>query len=60
MCKQADEDWLPGFVDIIGQSNMWDLTAVHINKLDQAGVQKDLDHYAKYGKPLIVTEVSVP
>jgi len=59
MCKQADEDWLTPFKNAIGDSNMWDITSVHINKLDMDGARKVLDHYWNtYGKPMWVTEVS--
>jgi hypothetical protein len=35
----------------------WDITNIHINKLDRAGVEKDIDHYwTTYGKPIWVTE----
>ncbi|EIW71345.1 hypothetical protein TREMEDRAFT_42766, partial [Tremella mesenterica DSM 1558] len=55
MCKQADETWLGPFQKLINVD--WDVTALHINKLDMAGVQLDLDHYWQaYGKPMIVTE----
>ena len=57
MCKQADEDWLTPFKNQIGDENMWDITSVHINKLDMDGVRKVLDHYWNtYGKPMWVTE----
>lgn len=59
LCKQADDDWLTPFKNQIGDSNMWDITSVHINKLDMAGAKLDLDHYWNtYGKPMWVTEVS--
>lgn len=57
MCKQADEDWLTPFKNAIGGDNMWDITSVHINKVDMDGVRKVLDHYWNtYGKPMWVTE----
>lgn len=59
MCKQADEDWLTPFMQQIGSENMWDITSIHINKLDKAGAMTDIDHYWNtYGKPIWVTEVS--
>jgi hypothetical protein len=59
MCKQADEDWLTPFKQAIGDDFMWDITSVHINKVDMDGVRKVLDHYWNtYGKPMFVTEVS--
>jgi len=57
MCKQADEDWLTPFKNQIGDGNMWDITSVHINKPDVDGAKKVLDHYAQYGKPMLITEV---
>lgn len=55
MCKQADETWLTPFKNQI--STAWDVTNVHINKKDMAGVRLDIDHYYNtYGKPLWVTE----
>lgn len=54
MCKQADETWLTQFSTEV--STFWDWTDVHINKLDAAGVSLDLDHYASFGKPLMVSE----
>ncbi|KJA26197.1 glycoside hydrolase family 128 protein [Hypholoma sublateritium FD-334 SS-4] len=54
MCKQADETWLAQFAEAI--TTPWDFTAVHINKNSLAGVQKDIAHYKKYGKPIWVTE----
>lgn len=57
MCKQADEDWLTPFKQAIGDDFMWDITSVHINKVDMDGVRKVLDHYWNtYGKPMFVTE----
>ena len=59
MCKQADETWLQPFQSAIGASNMWDITAIHVNKNNMDGVRKDIDHYWNtYGKPIWVTEVS--
>ena len=38
---------------------MWDITAIHVNKNSQTGVQEDIDYYWNtYGKPIWVTEVS--
>lgn len=57
MCKQADEDWLTPFKNAIGDGAMWDITSIHINKVDMAGAKKDIDHYWNtYGKPIWVTE----
>lgn len=54
MCKQVAETWLKDFSEQI--TTDWDLTNVHINKNNMAGVNADLDHYASYGKPLWITE----
>ena len=54
MCHQADETYLKPFDD--AAKVKWDITNVHINKLDKEGIKKDLDHYASYGKPLWVSE----
>jgi len=55
MCKQADEDWLTPFKNAVKFD--WNITAVHINKVDMDGVRKDLDHYWNvYKKPIWVTE----
>ncbi|MCJ1449064.1 MAG: hypothetical protein MMC23_009583 [Stictis urceolatum] len=40
MCKQADENWLTPFNESV--TTTWDFTAIHINKLDKAGIQKDI------------------
>jgi hypothetical protein len=56
MCKQADEEFLTPFKAAI--TTDWDVTNLHINKVDMAGVKKDLDHYwDTYKKPMWVTEV---
>jgi len=56
MCKQADEEFLTSFKAQI--KTEWDVTNLHINKLDMEGVKKDLDHYwDTYKKPMWVTEV---
>jgi len=56
MCKQAAESgWLQPFQDKISRD--WDFTAIHINKVDRAGVEADIAHYWNtYGKPIWVTE----
>ncbi|EAU85663.1 hypothetical protein E4U52_000979 [Claviceps spartinae] len=54
MCKQADETWLAEFQKKI--RTPWDITAIHVNKNNLAGVKKDIDHYLRYGKPIWVTE----
>ncbi|KAJ7170778.1 glycosyl hydrolase catalytic core-domain-containing protein [Mycena crocata] len=54
MCKQAAETWLASFAKQIDTD--WDFTAIHVNKNNMAGVRKDIDHYAQYGKPIWVTE----
>ncbi|GLB40305.1 putative glycosyl hydrolase catalytic core [Lyophyllum shimeji] len=55
MCKQADETWLAQFKAKI--STEWDVTAIHINKNNLAGVRKDIEHYWNtYKKPIWVTE----
>ncbi|TFK28195.1 hypothetical protein FA15DRAFT_91132 [Coprinopsis marcescibilis] len=54
MCKQADETWLASFQK--KAKTPWDFTAIHINKNNMAGVRKDIEHYAQYGKPIWVTE----
>lgn len=57
MCHQADETFLTPFEKEI--TTPWDVTNLHINKIDMAGVNKDLDYYWNtYGKPMWVTEVS--
>ena len=56
MCKQADEEFLTPFKAQIKAE--WDVTNLHINKLDMEGVKKDLDHYwDTYKKPMWVIEV---
>jgi hypothetical protein len=59
MCHQADEQgWLGPFQSQITRD--WDITNVHINKVDAAGIRSVLDHYWNtYGKPMWVTEVSI-
>jgi hypothetical protein len=58
MCHQADETFLTPFKQLI--TTEWDVTNLHINKKDMAGVKKDLDYYWNtYGKPMWVTEVSL-
>jgi hypothetical protein len=54
MCKQADETFLGPFKGKIKRD--WDITSIHINKPDLAGVKKDVAHYRKYGKPIFVSE----
>lgn len=56
MCHQAAEKgWLKPFQDQIKVD--WDITNIHINKVDRAGVLADIDHYANtYGKPIWVSE----
>jgi hypothetical protein len=57
MCKQAAESgWLQPFRSKISRD--WDITNVHINKVDAAGIRMVIDHYWNtYGKPIWVTEV---
>jgi hypothetical protein len=56
MCKQADEEFLTPFKAQIKTG--WDITNLHINKLDMEGVKKDLDYYwDTYKKAMWVTEV---
>lgn len=58
MCKQKDETWLTPFKNAIGDNNMWDVTAVHINKLNAESAKQVIDHYWNtYQKPIWVTEV---
>jgi hypothetical protein len=53
--EQANEDWLTPFKSQITRD--WDITAIHINKNNMAGVKADIDYYYnKYGKALWVTE----
>lgn len=54
MCKQYDETFLTPF----GQSidRYWDITSIHVNKPDLAGVIKDVEYYRKYGKPIWIQE----
>lgn len=55
MCKQKDEDFLTPFQAQITRS--WNLTSIHINKPDLAGVKADVEYYRnKYGKPIFVSE----
>ncbi|KAF8071823.1 glycosyl hydrolase catalytic core-domain-containing protein [Lyophyllum atratum] len=55
MCKQADETWLAQFKSKISME--WDITSIHINKNNLAGVKKDIEHYWNtYKKPIWVTE----
>ncbi|KAK8864346.1 hypothetical protein IAR55_001593 [Kwoniella newhampshirensis] len=55
MCKQAAESgWLQPFLD--GVTRAPDGIAIHVNKIDRAGIEADINHYAQYGKPLWVTE----
>ncbi|ORY34587.1 glycosyl hydrolase catalytic core-domain-containing protein [Naematelia encephala] len=57
MCKQKDETWLTPFKNAIGDDNMWDITAIHINKNNLDGVKEDINHYWNtYGKPIWVSE----
>ena len=57
MCKQFNEDWLTPFLN--AGATEWDITSIHINKIDVAGAQQDIDYYWNtYGKPIWVTEVS--
>lgn len=57
MCKQMAEDgWLGKFQGKISRD--WDITNVHINKNNMAGVKASIDYYYNtYKKPLWVTEV---
>ena len=56
MCHQAAETWLTPFSQQI--SRQWDITNLHINKNNAAGIEADLDHYWNtYGKPMWITEV---
>ncbi|WWD17356.1 hypothetical protein CI109_101797 [Kwoniella shandongensis] len=55
MCKQAAESgWLQPFLD--GVTRKPDAINVHCNKVDRAGIEEVLNHYAKYGLPLWITE----
>jgi hypothetical protein len=54
LCKQRDEDFLTTFKSQITQD--WDITSIHINKLDLAGIKADVEHYRTYGKPIFVSE----
>ncbi|KAJ9119926.1 hypothetical protein QFC24_005409 [Naganishia onofrii] len=55
MCKQAAESgWLKPFME--GVQVKPTVTNVHINKNTREGIMADLDHYASYGLPMIVTE----
>lgn len=58
MCKQMAEDgWLANFQTKISKD--FDITNVHINKNNMAGVRASIDYYYnKYKKPIWVTEVS--
>lgn len=56
MCHQlAENGWLADFQTKISRD--WDITNVHINKNNMAGVRASIDYYYnKYKKPLWVTE----
>ncbi|KAJ9113178.1 hypothetical protein QFC22_006017 [Naganishia vaughanmartiniae] len=55
MCKQAAESgWLEPFMEAVHVKPT--VTNVHINKNSREGIMADLDHYASYGLPMIVTE----
>ncbi|KAJ6193598.1 glycosyl hydrolase catalytic core-domain-containing protein [Bipolaris maydis] len=54
LCKQKDEDFLIPFKARI--THDWDVTSIHINKLDLAGLKADIEHYRTYGKPIFVSE----
>ena len=62
MAKQKDEKWLTPFSvnSDTGASLLdapWNVTSIHINKLDLTGVQADVEYYvAKYKKPVWVSE----
>lgn len=52
MCKQKDEDFLTPFQAQITRS--WNITSIHVNKPDLAGVKADVEYYRnKYGKPKV-------
>ena len=58
MAKQKDEDWLTPFMDA-GLDQSWDVTSIHVNKPDLAGVQADVEYYFNtYGKPIWVSELA--
>lgn len=54
MCKQKDEDFLTPLKAKLTQS--WNITSIHINKPDLAGVKADVEYYRKYGKPIFASE----
>ena len=54
LCKQIDEDFLTPFKAQI--THDWDITSIHINKLDLAGITADVEYYRTYGKPIFVSE----
>ncbi|KAK4621684.1 hypothetical protein CLAFUW4_07361 [Fulvia fulva] len=54
MCKQKDEDFLTPFKAKLNRD--WDITSIHVNKPDLAGIKADVEHYRKYGKPIFVNE----
>lgn len=62
MATQKDEKWLTPFSvnNVTGASLLdahWDVTSIHINKLNLTGVQADIEYYvAKYQKPVWVSE----
>ncbi|KAI9704627.1 MAG: hypothetical protein M1820_005375 [Bogoriella megaspora] len=55
MATQASETWLANFSTTALKAN-WTYTSVHINKNNIAGIQKDVEHYKKYGKKIWVSE----
>lgn len=55
VCKQLDEDFLTPFKKAVKTD--WDVTSVHINKPDLAGVKKVVEYFwTTYQKPIWVTE----
>ncbi|KAI5362523.1 Putative glycoside hydrolase superfamily [Septoria linicola] len=55
MCKQFDEDFLTPFKAKI--TSPWNITSIHVNKPNLAGIKADVEYYRKkYGKPIFVSE----
>lgn len=52
--KQSVETWMKPFLDAVQYKP--DIIAVHIFVNNTPMLQNDLNHYAQYGKPMIITE----
>ncbi|GAA5975649.1 hypothetical protein JCM11641_003557 [Rhodosporidiobolus odoratus] len=54
MGMQGAETWLAEFKGNI--TTMWDFTAIHVYQKTGDDVQKVIDHYKTYDKPIVITE----